>query len=119
MSIEHRSIKKLGSCMLAIAACSILADYIILNIHKAQRFREPFVYVPDRNTRCSKDAWPRKEVDVVMFVPTPIQWGDRRRPVLKQFVREQWTDRQAILIFVLGTKTGERLEYDLDTSAVE
>ena len=112
-------LKKLGIGMLALTACTILADYIILNIHKAQRFREPFIYVPDRNTRCSKDAWPRKEVDVVMFVPTPIQWGDRRRPVLKQFLRDQWTNRQAILIFVLGTKTGERLELDLDTSAVE
>jgi hypothetical protein len=39
--------------------------------------------------------------------------------VLKQFLREQWTDRQAILIFVLGTKTGEKLELNLDTSSVE
>ena len=43
---------------------------------------------------------------------------DRRGFVHRQFVREGWRADQAVLIFVLGTKTGERLESDIDTSSV-
>ena len=100
-----------------LAAALIVADYIFLHL-KANR-HETLVYVPDRNTRCSKNARGRATVDVVMFVPSPIQWEGRRRPILRQFLRENWGSSQAQLIFVLGTKTGDRLEKDLDTSVVQ
>ena len=101
----------------AVVCACVLVDYIYLRV--LQRLREPFVYVPDRNPRCPLPMRNRKKVDVVMFVPTPIEWEDRRRPILRQFLREKWTTSQVILIFVFGTKTGERLEKDLDTSVVQ
>jgi hypothetical protein len=39
--------------------------------------------------------------------------------VLRQFLREGWNSSQAVLIFVFGTRTGERLETELDTSTAE
>jgi nucleoside-diphosphate-sugar epimerase len=56
--------------------------------------------------------------DVVMFVPTPIPWGDRRKPVLRQFLRERWDPSEVRLIFVVGTRTGPRLEEELDLSII-
>ena len=63
----------------------------------------------------STTAGHKKEVQVVVFVPTPRQWEDRRANVARQFLKERWNDSQAILIFVIGTKTGQRLEYELDS----
>ena len=63
----------------------------------------------------STTAGHKKEVQVVVFVPTPRQWEDRRANVARQFLKERWNDSQAILIFVIGTKTGPRLEYELDS----
>ena len=100
-----------------IAFVLILTDYIFLRLQEVRR--QPFVYVPDRNTRCSKNAQGLAVVEVVMFIPTPIQWESRRRPVLRQFLRESWSNSQVQLLFVLGTKTGDRLEQDLDTSVVQ
>jgi hypothetical protein len=45
----------------------------------------------------------KHKTDVVMFVPTPVPWEDRRAAVHRQFVREGWHDRQVVLLFVLGT----------------
>jgi hypothetical protein len=100
-----------------LAATLLIADYAFLRLKESRH--ETFVYVPDRNTRCAKSTQGRATVDVVMFVPSPIQWESRRRPVLQQFLRENWSSSQAQLIFVFGTKTGERLEKDLDTSVVQ
>lgn len=61
----------------------------------------------------------RKKTDVVMFVPTPIPWEERRGFVYRQFMREKWQDSQVVLIFVLGTRTGPTLKEELDTSGVQ
>ena len=90
-----------------IMTCLIM-DYVLLRIEHIKKIREPFVYVPDisrHHDECVDHS--RKEVDVVMFVPSPMHWGDRRKPVMRQFLREKWKDEQVILIFVFGTKTGE------------
>ena len=100
-----------------VAFMLILTDYALLRMRDDRR--QSFVYVPDRNTRCSKNAEGRAAVDVVMFIPSPIQWEHRRQPILRQFLREGWSNSQVQLIFVLGTKTGGRLEQDLDISGVQ
>ena len=64
------------------------------------------------------EAPAREEVDVVMFVPSPIPWEDRRALVTRQFLRERWNRSQVVLLYVLGTRTGARLETDLDTGSV-
>ena len=61
----------------------------------------------------------RFKTEVVMFIPTPIPWADRRAHVLKQFLREKWPRSRAVLVFVFGTRTGPRLEEALDTSPVD
>lgn len=44
----------------------------------------------------------RIRTDVVMFVPTPVQWEERRRFVHDQFAKEGWRADQAVLLFVFG-----------------
>ena len=78
-----------------------------------------WVYVADENTRCPTTNAHKHETEVVMFIPSPMHWKERRRPVIKQFLREQWTNKQAVLIFVFGTTTGHQLEHTLDTSNAE
>jgi hypothetical protein len=51
----------------------------------------------------------------VVFIPTPIGSTERRRAVLRQFRREQHTGVH--LIFVLGTRYGQRLEFELPAVA--
>lgn len=77
-----------------------------------------WVYVPDTNPRCPV-ATRNHETEVVMFVPSTIEWAQRRRFIVNQFVKEGWTEKQVVLIFVFGTRTGKRLEYALDTSRAE
>jgi hypothetical protein len=78
-----------------------------------------WVYVPDSNPRCPNATTTKHKTDVVMFVPSPMQWWARRRPVVRQFLRERWTSDQVVLIFVFGTREGPRLEQELDTSHAE
>ena len=82
--------------------------------------RPTWVYVPDSNPRCPGVGRVQKhETEVVMFVPCPMEWSQRRRFIFNQFMKEQWTERQVVLIFVFGTRTGDRLETALDTSRAE
>lgn len=55
---------------------------------------------------------------VVVFVPSPVQWGDRRKFLYNHFVRDGWNSSHVILLFVIGSKTGSQLEADVDTSMV-
>ncbi len=61
----------------------------------------------------------RFKTEVVMFIPTPVPWTERRSYVLKQFLREKWARSQVVLVFVFGTRTGPRLEHEINTSSVE
>ena len=55
---------------------------------------------------------------VVMFVPTPVQWEDRRRYVYAQFEKEAWRKDQVVLLFIYGTRQGNNLSETVDTSGV-
>jgi hypothetical protein len=57
-------------------------------------------------------APPKYKTDVVMFIPTPVQWAHRRAAVHAQFAKEGWTDEQVVLLFVVG-------EWDAEVSKVE
>ena len=81
------------------------------SMHVLQNAEKPVV-------RCNVPP-PRESVDVGMFVPSPIPWEDRRALVTRQFLREGWNRSQVVLIYVLGTRAGERLETGLDTSGVK
>ena len=70
------------------------------------------------NTPTTKQT-ARIKTDAVMFVPTPVEWRDRRRHVYKQFEREGWQPHQVTLIFVYGTREGEELTEVVNTSSVE
>jgi hypothetical protein len=59
-----------------------------------------------------------KRVKVVVFIPTPLQNKERRRFVQNQFSRENWSTDDVVFLWVVGTKTGERLEHNLNTSSI-
>jgi hypothetical protein len=66
-----------------------------------------------------RDKSDKIKTDVVIFVPTPMQWGERRKYVYNQFVKEGWKHEQAILIFVFGSRDGEDLTQSINTSSIE
>jgi hypothetical protein len=55
---------------------------------------------------------------VVVFIPTKLTSADRRLPVNAQFAREQWSPSEVVVVWIVGTRTGPRLETALDVSAV-
>ena len=54
------------------------------------------------------------ETDVVVFVPSPVAWEDRRKHVYHQFVREGLAPKQAVLLFIFGNRSGEGLSETVD-----
>lgn len=61
---------------------------------------------------------PKKKVQVVVFIPSPLQNSERRRLVQRQFLRENWSTDEVVILWIVGTKTGDRLEHDLNTSSI-
>jgi len=53
-----------------------------------------------------------------MFVPTPINAVRKRALVYRQFLREKWNSSDAIIVFVVGSKTGPRLDEDLNMTSI-
>ncbi len=53
-----------------------------------------------------------------MFVPTPIDAVRKRARVYRQFLRERWNSSDAIIVFVVGSKAGPRLEEDLNMTSI-
>jgi hypothetical protein len=58
------------------------------------------------------------KTEVVMFVPSPIPWEDRRKQVYTQFEREGWTLDKAALLFIVGSRAGEMLKDEINTSVI-
>jgi hypothetical protein len=61
---------------------------------------------------------PKFETEVVVFVPSPVPWEDRRRHVYRQYAREGWTDKQVVLLFVFGNRSGANLADSVNVSSV-
>ena len=58
------------------------------------------------------------ETDVVMFVPSPVDWEERRCSVYTQFEREGWTRDRVSLLFIIGNASGAGLKDSVDTSKI-
>ena len=58
------------------------------------------------------------KTDIVMFVPSPVPWQDRRNFVYNQFVREGWKIEQVALLFIIGSQSGENLRDTVNTSGL-
>jgi hypothetical protein len=101
------------------------------SVHDIQRFSELLILkrvaatsegVPagsgliDKNREISSAD--KIRTDVVIFVPSPVPWEERRQRVYTQFAREGWQSQQAILVFVFGTKAGIGLSESVDTSGI-
>jgi hypothetical protein len=65
----------------------------------------------------AKEEKTRFRSQVIMFIPTPITWAERRTHVIKQFQRENWDRSQVVLIFVFGTRAGPQLEEEVNISS--
>jgi hypothetical protein len=59
----------------------------------------------------------RIETEVVMFVPSPVPWEERRQHVYKQFAREGWSESQVVLLFVFGNRSGDFLRGSVNVSS--
>jgi hypothetical protein len=72
----------------------------------------------------SRDPFPitsnssKIQTEVVVFIPSPVPWEDRRRWVHSQFQREGWSKNKVALLFVFGSRSGEKLKDTVDTSGV-
>jgi Glycosyltransferase 61/Nucleotide-diphospho-sugar transferase/Galactosyltransferase len=73
--------------------------------------------LPMQNPEPSKPEGKIK-TDVVILVPSVVTWEDRREPQHRRFAQEGWKPEQAVLIFILGSKTGKDLSEEIDTSVV-
>jgi hypothetical protein len=60
----------------------------------------------------------KTETDVVMFVPSPVDWEERRCAVYTQFEREGWARDKASLLFIIGNASGAGLKDTVDTSKI-
>jgi len=60
----------------------------------------------------------REKTRVIIFIPSPVSFADRRTFVYQRFLREGWKRSEAIMFFVFGSRTGERLEYEIDVTPV-
>jgi len=71
---------------------------------------------------CKQEVQPevteKINTSIVMFVPTVISWEDRRRSFYKQFDKENWMPSDVILIFVVGTRNGNKLLEKADSSGL-
>lgn len=63
-----------------------------------------------------RPSFSKHRTKVIIFIPTPISSSKRRIPLHKQFIREGWQSTEVILFFVVGSKTGPRVELDIDLS---
>ena len=97
----------------------LLAAGLLNDIRWRTQYQPPRQRREFQPSNCQLVASAREEVEVVMFVPSPVPWEDRRALVTRQFLREGWNRSQIVLIYVFGTRTGERLEYEIDTSGVK
>jgi hypothetical protein len=67
----------------------------------------------------SSGKYQKLQTRVVMFVPSKQDSAGRRSNIWRQFMREKWKSSDAVLLFILGTKAGSKLELDLPHSAKE
>lgn len=58
----------------------------------------------------------KEKTKVVVFIPTTIQSVRRRHFVNRQFAKEAWRREDVVVFWVLGSKTGKRLELDLQAN---
>lgn len=90
--------------IISIAIYFIASSISLVNI-------KPIPYTTPRICeKTSSDRQKKSAPEIVVYVPTPILWIERRHIVLEQFRRELPLLHNAHLIFVLGTKQGPYLE---------
>ena len=82
-----------------------------LELNKTEKFKSNVALPETSKTE-------KFRTDVVMFIPSPVQWEDRRKYVYAHFEKEGWKREQVALLFVYGNRTGDSLEYFVDTSMV-
>jgi len=60
----------------------------------------------------------KERTRVVVFIPSPLEAAGKRARVQQQFRRENWSRSDAVMIFVIGSKTGKYLEQSINTTSV-
>ena len=64
---------------------------------------------------------PSEEItEMVMMVPIPAAWKERQERVAKAFLLQKFERKQAIMVFVMGTRLGTNLETEnIDALSIE
>jgi hypothetical protein len=75
---------------------------------------------PQNNHSCTLSSNPLQKAHtrVVIFVPSPLPWVDRRLMVTNTFIKQGWNACDAHIVYVLGTRGGEDLGQMLDMGAL-
>lgn len=55
---------------------------------------------------------------LIMFMPTPAAWTERRRAVTQAFTQQAWPSCMVHAVYILGTRHGANLQYALPTKEV-
>lgn len=60
-----------------------------------------------------------QKTEVVVFIPSPLPWHERRQYVNDLFIHQRWLPFQVHYVYMIGTKAGKYMELTLDTSKVQ
>lgn len=98
--------KRIGPILLVVGTVVVVLVVVFL----IRSHRPPLNPIPyTRRNACPQIA-PGRLADIVIYIPSPIPWRDRRTHVMRQMRHE--LDKDAHLYFVFGTREGARLELE-------
>jgi hypothetical protein len=113
--------------VLALVPPILAVVVVLLSLLRRDQTVNPEL-VRDHSRRIVNHSWKygsesparKQTTHTVVMIPSPIQWSDRRARVNEEFVRGKWNRSQVVLVYILGTKTGARLEANIDyTTAMD
>ena len=85
-------------------------------------FHDSHEYVYSRSMQKASTAAQRfylgakLRVHTVVMIPTALLSGRRRKYINDQFLRQNWRTQSVVMIYILGTRDGKRLEKELNVS---
>jgi len=73
--------------------------------------------IEDVNAKDTTDH--KTHTEVVMFIPSPMEWKERRRIRNLRFLMDNYSSEQIQMFYVIGDRAGDDLGIQLDLSAIK
>lgn len=93
----------------------VCTKVLTTNINKNNRNN---IFIPKQLNPILSNSNFKIQTSVVMFIPTPIEWQQRRKIRTKHFISQNWSSDLIHLIYIFGYKTGPSLETNLDLTSI-